>query len=152
MYTEPKMEKLTINLPPMDLARIDILVEAGFYPSRTELIRAAIRTQLDGHQNFISKQMALATAPFEEEPIEESSERSVGGVGVFSMNKRAFEQAMKQGKMLKINVIGMLRISDDVTPEHIDESVASIRLYGTLRASPEVKKALHRLMKDKSGA
>lgn len=146
------MEKLTINLPPMDLARIDLLVEAGFYPSRTELIRAAIRTQLDVHQDFISKQMALVIAPFEGEKIEESAETQIGGLGVFSINKDVLKQTVKEGKMLNITVVGMLRIAKDVTPELIDASVAKIRLYGILRAPAKVKVALQSLMKDKGDA
>ncbi|MFW9934606.1 MAG: ribbon-helix-helix protein, CopG family [Candidatus Thorarchaeota archaeon] len=152
MYTEPKMEKLTINLPPMDLARMDLLVEAGFYPSRTELIRAAIRTQLEVHQDFITKQMASITAPFEDEPIEESAEAQIGGLGVFSINKDVLKQAIKEGKMLNIIVVGMLRIAKDVTPELIDASVAKIRLYGILRAPAKVKVALQSLMEDKGDA
>jgi Arc/MetJ-type ribon-helix-helix transcriptional regulator len=152
MYTEPKMEKLTINLPPMDLARMDILVEAGFYPSRTELIRAAIRTQLDEHQDFIAKQMEFLMTPFEEAPPQEKEETQIGGVGVFSIGKDTFERVLQEGKMMKIHVIGMLRIAKDVTPKHIEAAVASIRLYGILRASPKVKVALQQLMQHEDGA
>jgi Arc/MetJ-type ribon-helix-helix transcriptional regulator len=57
MYEEPSMEKLTINLPPVEIARIDILVEAGYYPSRAEFIRAAIRKTLDTHHDFVSREL-----------------------------------------------------------------------------------------------
>ncbi len=30
MFEEPKMEKLTINLPPVEIARMDMLIEAGY--------------------------------------------------------------------------------------------------------------------------
>lgn len=147
MYQEPKMEKLTINLPPMELARMDILVEAGYYPSRTEFIRAAIRNRLDEHQDFISKQMTSITAPFEEELVEEERETQIFGVGVISISKETFEKAIKQGKSMKINVVGMLRIGKEVTPKHIEEAVVSVKVYGILRAPPQVKAALQRLMK-----
>ena len=38
-------EKITINLGYVDLGRIDLLVEEGFYSNRTDFIRAAIRSQ-----------------------------------------------------------------------------------------------------------
>ena len=37
-------EKLTINLGYVDLGRIDLLVQEGFYSNRTDFIRTAIRT------------------------------------------------------------------------------------------------------------
>ena len=46
-------EKITINLSPVDLGRIDVLVEQGLYSNRTDLIRTAIRNQLDRHDVVI---------------------------------------------------------------------------------------------------
>jgi Arc/MetJ-type ribon-helix-helix transcriptional regulator len=40
-------EKLTINLGYVDLGRIDLLVQEGFYSNRSDFIRAAIRNQLN---------------------------------------------------------------------------------------------------------
>ena len=37
------MEKITINLGYVDLARIDLLVSRGFLSNRTDFIRTAIR-------------------------------------------------------------------------------------------------------------
>ena len=39
-------EKITINLGYVDLGRIDLLVQEGFYSNRTDFIRTAIRNQL----------------------------------------------------------------------------------------------------------
>ena len=41
----PADEKITINLGYVDLGQIDLLVQEGFYANRTDLIRAAIRSQ-----------------------------------------------------------------------------------------------------------
>jgi acetolactate synthase-1/3 small subunit len=40
-------EKITINLGYVDLGRIDLLVQEGFYSNRTDFIRTAIRNQLE---------------------------------------------------------------------------------------------------------
>ena len=34
-----ELEKITINMGPMDLGQIDLLVREGFYQNRTDLIR-----------------------------------------------------------------------------------------------------------------
>ena len=43
---------------------------------------------------------------------------------------------------MKISVVGVLNVGKDVTPEHIQKAVESVRVYGILRASPRVKEAL----------
>ena len=47
-------EKITINLGFVDLGRIDLLVREGFYASRSDLIRSAIRAQLDRHDASVA--------------------------------------------------------------------------------------------------
>ena len=39
-------EKITINLGYVDLGRVDLLVQEGFYSNCTDFIRTAIRNQL----------------------------------------------------------------------------------------------------------
>ena len=43
----PDSEKITINLGYVDLGRIDLLVQEGFFSNRTDFIRTAIRNQLN---------------------------------------------------------------------------------------------------------
>ena len=87
MYEEVKMEKLTINLPPIEIGRIDILVEAGYYPSRTEFIRAAIRKTLDSHQDFIDSQIKQYKTLLEEKDEEEKFATTFA-MGVIGLTKR----------------------------------------------------------------
>ena len=42
-------EKITINLGYVDLGHIDLLVQDGFYSTRTDFIRTAIRNQIERH-------------------------------------------------------------------------------------------------------
>lgn len=140
MFEESNMEKLTINLPPVEIARIDILVEAGYYPSRAEFIRAAIRKTLDGHQEFITKRLEELT--LEEKSAGQKKVDLVATVGVQILSKDAFEKAIMQGRKLSIKVVGMLVLKKDVKPEHVQNAVETVKIYGILRASPQVKKAL----------
>lgn len=143
MIEEPKMEKLTINLPPIEIARMDMLIEAGFYPSRAEFIRAAIREQLNSHQDFISKKLEQVTQP----SVKESKgQRTYSGMGVYVLDNEAFERAIRQGIMMKIRVVGMLKLSEDVKPELIERAVGSAKIYGVVRGSQKAKKALERKM------
>ena len=142
MYQEPNMEKLTINLPPIEIARIDILVEAGYYPSRAEFIRAAIRKTLATHQDFVSKKLEKIASTSDEELNHREIISRISGVGIYNLDKETFERTIEQGKKMEIAVVGMLNLDKDVTPEHIEEAVESVRVYGILRASPKVKQAL----------
>ena len=51
----PDSEKITINLGYVDLGRIDLLVQEGFYSNRSDFIRTAIRNQLDTQVEVVSK-------------------------------------------------------------------------------------------------
>ncbi|NHJ33100.1 MAG: CopG family transcriptional regulator [Asgard group archaeon] len=150
MYEETKMEKLTINLPPVELGRIDILVEAGYYNNRTEFIRAAIRKTLDSHQDYIDTQIKQYKDTYdEEEKADDKEHDTTYSMGVISIGKKHFERVLDKGKKAKIHVVGLLNIEKDVTPELILKSVESIRVNGVLRASPEVKAALNKIKNER---
>jgi Arc/MetJ-type ribon-helix-helix transcriptional regulator len=40
---DQKMQKVTISLPEKQLEKVDKFVETGEYPSRSDVVRAAIR-------------------------------------------------------------------------------------------------------------
>ena len=48
-------EKITINLSAVDLGRIDLLAEEGFYSNRTDFIRTAIRKEIEVHREVVEK-------------------------------------------------------------------------------------------------
>ncbi len=52
---QPENEKITLNLGFVDLGRIDLLVQEGFYSNRSDFIRTAIRNQLDSHAQAVRK-------------------------------------------------------------------------------------------------
>ena len=51
----PDSEKITINLGYVDLGRIDLLVQEGFFSNRTDFIRTAIRNQLNSQSAEVSR-------------------------------------------------------------------------------------------------
>ena len=122
----PETEKITINLGYVDLGRIDLLVQEGFYSNRTDFIRTAIRNQLGTHAEEMSRSMARHTL--------ELGLRDIGAADL--------EAAREAGERLHIRVVGLLRIAQDVTPELARATIGSITVLGALQATPELKTAL----------
>ncbi|MFN2150149.1 MAG: CopG family transcriptional regulator [Anaerolineales bacterium] len=119
-------EKITINMSIVDLGKVDLLVQEGFYQNRTDFIRTAIRSQLDKH----------------EPAVQSSVVRNSYGMGIFEYAREDLERWVANGERKSFNIIGMLVINDDVTPELANQAIASMRVRGTLRASEAVKEAL----------
>lgn len=143
MYDGPKMEKLTINLPPVEIARIDALIEAGLYPSRTEFIRSSVRKTLDSHAELISKQ--FRKFEIDEEDRTEGEIVKLGGIGIIKISKELLEKAIKKGKKCQIRVAGLLIIAKDVPPGLVKRGVDSIKVFGSIKASNSVKEELKKL-------
>jgi Arc/MetJ-type ribon-helix-helix transcriptional regulator len=119
-------EKITINLGYVDLGQIDLLVQEGFYSNRTDLIRTAIRNQLDRHDDAVKQSVA----------------RRQLNLGLRQYTRRDLETVHTAGEMLHIQVLGLAVIATDVTPELARKTIASIHVLGALQASPAVKAAL----------
>jgi Arc/MetJ-type ribon-helix-helix transcriptional regulator len=122
----PELEKLTINLTPVDLGQIELLVEQGFYSNRAEFIRVAIRDQLAKHADA----------------LRETAARQSLVIGAMSINRRALERHRDDGHRVALRVVGYLSIADDVTPELAREVIESVQVRGIFRASREIKDAL----------
>lgn len=120
------LEKITINLGYVDLGRIDLLVQEGFYSNRTDFIRTAIRNQLgvDG------------------EAVKRSIVRHTLELGLRDYGRADLETVKAAGEKLHIKVVGLARIAPDVTPELALATIESITVLGALQASAEVKAAL----------
>jgi Arc/MetJ-type ribon-helix-helix transcriptional regulator len=119
-------EKITINMSPVDLGKIDLLVQEGLYTNRTDFIRTAIRNQITTHD-------------FE---LQQSVTRHSFGIGIFSYNRASLEKAKAAGNKMKFSVIGTLDLAHDIPPALADEVVEAVWVLGMFRASDAVKAAL----------
>lgn len=119
-------EKITINISVVDLGRIDLLVEQGFYSTRTDFIRTAIRNHLSTHGNM----------------IDEVVTRRALVVGVMGYTPEDLNRHLKNNEQVDIRVVGMLVIEKDVTPELAAATIRSIKVLGVFQASDAVKEAL----------
>ena len=122
----PDLEKITINLTPVDVGQIELLVEQGFYSNRAEFIRVAIRDQLGKHSDT----------------VRETATRQSSVVGALMYTRDVLESAQRRGSRVALNVVGFLSISDDVPPELARDVVESVKVRGIFKASQAVKDAL----------
>lgn len=122
----PETEKITINLGFVDLGRIDLLVREGFYSNRTDLIRTAIRNQLDRHDDVLLQAV----------------QRSSVDLGLRRITRRDLEAARARNETLAFRVLGLASIDADVSPELARATIASLHVLGAFHASAAVKAAL----------
>jgi Arc/MetJ-type ribon-helix-helix transcriptional regulator len=124
--TTSELEKITINMAPVDLGQIDLLVQEGFYQNRTDFIRTAIRNQLAAHAEAVRQTVARKTLV----------------LGLQRYTRRDLEAVRAAGETLEIRVLGLASIADDVSPELALATIDSVVVLGAFRASPAVKAAL----------
>jgi len=110
----------------VDLGRIDLLVQEGFYSSRADFIRTAIRNQLDRQRSAVDsittrKSMVIGTQVYTCKDLEEKREGN---------------------EKINVKVIGMLILTDDITPELADEIIQSVTVRGVFKAPEDVKTVL----------
>jgi Arc/MetJ-type ribon-helix-helix transcriptional regulator len=122
----PDSEKLTLNLGFIDLGSIDLLVRDGFYSNRSDFIRTAVRNQLATHA----------------EAAKQAASRLTLEMGLRTYGRKDLEAVQAAGEKLRIRVLGLAVIADDVTPDLARATIESITVLGALHASAEVKTAL----------
>ena len=126
MARAPDSEKLTINLGFVDLGHIDLLVRDGFYSNRSDFIRTAIRNQLATHADTARQAASRLTLE----------------LGLRTFTRQDLEAVQAAGERLRIRVLGLAVIADDVTPDLARATIESITVLGALHAPADVKTAL----------
>lgn len=119
-------EKLTINLGVVDLGRIDLLVQEGFYSNRSDLIRTAIRNQLAVHADAVNRSV---------------DDRALR-LGLHHVTRAELESLRAAGRRLNIRVVGLASIADDVSPQLAKATIESVVVLGAFHASSAVRRAL----------
>ncbi len=119
-------EKMTVNVGVVDLGQVDLLVQEGFYSNRSDLIRTALRNQLALHADTVRQTVARRTLT----------------VGLQHFSRADLESAVAAGQRLRVQVVGLARIADDVPPELAAAAIESVTVLGAFQARPEVRRAL----------
>lgn len=119
-------EKMTVNVGVVDLGHVDLLVQEGFYSNRSDLIRTALRNQLALHADTLRQTVSRRTLM----------------VGLQHYGRADLQQVVDAGQRLQVQVVGLVRIADDVSPELARAAIESITVLGAFQASPAVRQAL----------
>src|SRR5208283_4171904 len=119
-------EKITVNVGFVDLGHVDLLVREGFYSNRTDFIRTAIRNQLASHSDAVKQSITRHTLE----------------LGLRRYSREELEAVRASGEKLRIRILGLAAIDEDVTPDLARETIASVHVLGALQASNAVKAAL----------
>lgn len=118
----PDTEKISFNMSVVDMGQVDLLIEQGFYSSRTDFLVAAVRNLLATHN---------AT-------VKQAVERRFMTLGVAVYTREDLESRVASASPVDIRVVGVLKIADDVTPELARAAIRSVTVFGKIRARPEV--------------
>lgn len=125
-FAGSKREKLTLSMGAEELRQVDLLVERGLYASREAFLQTAARNLLHEHgMDFPQASAGRLTA-----------------AGIVMHNRKSLEKLLAAGRQVELNVTGILRLADDVTPELACAVIKSLKVCGAFQASPEVKAAL----------
>lgn len=119
-------EKMTVNVGVVDLGQVDLLVQEGFYSNRSDLIRTALRNQLALHADTVRQTVARRTLT----------------VGLQHFSRADLETVVAAGQQLQVQVVGLARIADDVSPELARAAIQSVTVLGAFQASAAVRRAL----------
>jgi Arc/MetJ-type ribon-helix-helix transcriptional regulator len=102
------------------------MVQEGFYSNRTDFIRTAIRNQLDRHADVVKQSVARKTLD----------------LGIRQYTREELETLRAARQTIHINVLGLVSIAADVSPELARATISSISVLGALHASADVRAAL----------
>ncbi|MCE7741551.1 MAG: hypothetical protein GOP50_03755 [Candidatus Heimdallarchaeota archaeon] len=132
--SDKNYEKITVNLPLVDIGKIDYLTDQGHYNSRAEFIRVAVKNEISSHKYEFDK----IQQSFDKEEPKGKNVRSFVGLGSLNISRTYLEKLLNEGKTTSIFVIGHLRIGRNVDVELVEKTVRSFRVYGIKRGPPGV--------------
>jgi len=123
------MEKITFNITPVDLGRIDMLVEEGFYQNRSDFIRTCIRRELDRHQDALAAKASRAPSWVS---------------GTVRYTRQDLEGLARESTKVDLFGTGSLVFEPDVPPSLVEWVFGQVRWYGAVDAPAQVLKVLER--------
>ena len=114
-------EKVCVNLSGAELGAIDVLVAQGLFTSRSDVIRAGIRTVTEQHGPALQRATRQATC-----------------FGVMVLTRSHLQEVVREENRLKVFVVGICRIADDVSPDLAADAIEEIQVVGSLKAQQPV--------------
>ncbi|MCL2531756.1 MAG: hypothetical protein FWE40_06335 [Oscillospiraceae bacterium] len=128
-------EKITINLGVVELAQVDALVEQGLYANRSDLIRTAIRKQLETHKEDIERSLIPMGSKKDWQWM----------VGIGGVEKSVLEEWTEQNEKMNISAVGVFIVPKNISAELFEKSIAKCIVRGKLVASDEIKEVIAKM-------
>lgn len=125
MNTSP-LEKITINANTADLGKIDLLVSEGFFATRTEFIKLAIKALLEQHEQDTRDILKIKV-------------KNDWFIGVSAIAKSELEVLKAKGQKKTIVGMGLLVIDQDIPLQLLQDVITAIKVYGVCRCAPDIK-------------
>jgi len=130
-------EKITVNLPYVDVGKIDYFVEQGFYNSRAEFIRVAVKNEISKNDYEIETETKRLR--------EEKKEENHVAIGISIINRDFLEDILSKKQKLRIFVVGLIKFSKNIDLELVKKTIETFRVYGIKRGPSDVIKYLETL-------
>jgi DNA-binding transcriptional ArsR family regulator len=107
------------------------------------------RRGIEGEQEVLSTvimypHISSATDPFSKAEEEAITTKSSWTVGTVNFSEEDLEKTLSEGKRLRINVTGICRFADAISPDLAERAVEQFHLIGKLQASSAVREVLMR--------
>ncbi|MGI6177287.1 MAG: hypothetical protein ACOYJO_02385 [Eubacterium sp.] len=115
--------KFSIDLPVVDLGKIEYLAERGFYRNRAEFVRTAINNELLKHEEWLDREITVRKMD----------------VGVINLRREDLDALRKRiGFPYYYFVIGRLRLDPSVTLPDMMCHIRKLLVFGKLECSPDI--------------
>jgi Arc/MetJ-type ribon-helix-helix transcriptional regulator len=121
----PDTEKISFNMTIVDIGQVDLLIQQGFYSSRTDFMVAAVRSLLQTHAPSVQQEI--------------SRRKMTLGAAIYG--RQDLEAAVARHEQIDIRIVGVLVIEDDVPLDLARAAIRSVSVFGKFRATPEIKAA-----------
>jgi len=125
-FAGSKSQKFDVTMGLDELKQVDLLVEQGLYASREAFLQSAARNLLHEHGM----------------DLPQAATGRLRAAGIVMHSRKSLERLLAAGKQVELNVTGIFRLADDVTPKLACAVIRSLKICGAFQASPEVKAAL----------
>ena len=120
-----ELEKVCVNITPAELGQLDLLVARGLFTSRTDVIRSGIRLVLERNEATVTRVTQGST-----------------GFGFMTVDREDLEESRDRGERQRMFVVGVLRLTDGISPALADATIDSIHILGSLKAPKDVVERL----------
>ena len=123
-------EKVSVNMNAATLSAIDLLVDGGYYSTRSDFINQAVREGIQRHQSAVDRLIA------------QQEKRAGAGewfMGIFGLTAADVDRMYASGERTRIRGYGVLVLDKACNADKLFAVVESIELRGKCVCAPEVK-------------